>query len=98
MNSGRMKSTALWFAKESRNMTTRFPDEIIEPSVGQANVSDGVELKEGTNARSAIPEELKSFPHVVTFTPSGFVNRIVKTENQRVCSTIRTFIGICVQP
>ena len=62
-------------------MTTRFPDEIMEPRVGQSNVSDGVELKDGTYARSAIPEARKSFPHVATFTPSGFVNRMVRTGN-----------------
>ena len=61
-------------------MTTRFPDEIIDPSVGQLFNSGGVEVKFGTNAISAIPEETKSAPHIVTLMASGFVKRMVKTD------------------
>ena len=62
-------------------MTTRFPEEIIVPRVGQAKVSDGVEVKEGTNARSDIPAAINAVAQSVTSMPSGFVKRIVRTTN-----------------
>lgn len=60
-------------------MTTRFPDEIIDPRVGQLFKFGGVAVKFGTKAISAIPAETKSAPHIVTLTASGLVKRIVNT-------------------
>jgi hypothetical protein len=74
-----MKGTRAVFAPESRNMTTRFPDAIIEERVGQEKVSLGVVLKGGMYAISAIPTVVKSFPQIVTLSPSGFVNKMVMT-------------------
>jgi hypothetical protein len=68
------------FAPVSKNITTRFPEEIMEPNVGHASVSLGVMLKDGMNARSAIPATIKVSPQIVMLIPSGFVNKIVNTE------------------
>ena len=66
-------------APASRNITTLFPDEIMDPRVGQSKVSPGVVVKEGTNARSAMPADAKSPAQVWMSIPSELVNKIVKT-------------------
>lgn len=52
---------------------------IIEPRVGHADGEEGVELKGGMYAMSAMPVALKSSAQVVTFIPSGLVNKMVST-------------------
>jgi hypothetical protein len=76
-----MKLTMAVSAPESRNMTTLFPEEIIDPIVGQSRVSAGVVLNEGMKARSAIPEDWKSAAQFCMSIPSELVNRIVKTSD-----------------
>jgi hypothetical protein len=44
-------------------------------------VSEGVEVKDGTNARSDSPAAVNALAQSVTSIPSGFVNRIVRTTN-----------------
>jgi hypothetical protein len=64
------------------------------PRVGQADVSDGVEVNDGTNARSDIPAAVKASAQSVTSIPSGFVNRIVRTTSQlRTSDTERPSLG-----
>jgi hypothetical protein len=79
VNSSRMKFTLAEFAPESRKITTRFPVVIIVSRVGQADVSEGVDVNGGIYAIPAIPAVVKAFPQSVTSIPSGLVNRIVKT-------------------
>lgn len=54
----------------------------MDPKVGQSRVSPGVVLKDGTNARSAIPADTKSPAQVWMSIPSELVNSIVKTSFQ----------------
>jgi len=79
VNSGRIQETVDWSAPESRKITTRFPEEIIEPRVGQEVGEEGVVLNGGVYANSEIPSVSKSAAHDVTGIPSSLVNRIVKT-------------------
>ena len=66
-------------ALASRKITTRFPAERMEPSVGHERVSAGVDEKDGTKARSARPALLKLASHTVTSMPSWFVSNKVTT-------------------
>ena len=77
-------------------MTTRFPDEIMDPKVGQSNVSEGVASNGGTKARSAMPAEAKFLSQTVMSMPSELVNKMVKTTLISPKNGANTFVGILV--